>query len=64
MLKYILKKLGYRLVEENTYKAIGRSLLYCYSDINFEYNGLTTFEKSIINIEEFKELVKIAKDIE
>jgi hypothetical protein len=63
MIRYILQKFGYRIIEEKTYKAIGRSLVYCYSDISFDYKGLTTFEKSIISIEEFKELVKVAKDV-
>lgn len=63
MIRYILKKLGYRLIEENTYQAIGRAFVYCYSDIDFEYRNLTIFEKKILKREEFKELVKIAKDV-
>jgi len=64
MLKFILKKFGFRLIEENTYKAVKRSLVYCYSSINFEYKELTTFEKRILSRNEFKELVKIAKNVE
>lgn len=63
MVKYILKKLGYRLIEENTYQAIGRAFVYCYSDIEFDYKGLTIFEKRILTKDEFTELVKIAKDV-
>jgi hypothetical protein len=64
MLKFILKKFGFRLIEEKTYKAVKRSLTYCYASINFEYKGLSTFEKKILSRSDFKELTKIAKDVE
>lgn len=63
MLTFILKKFGYVLIEEKTYKAVKRSLVYCYASINFEYKELTTFEKRILSRNEFKEIVKIAKNV-